>query len=263
MSESGRATRPRVGSSERMASEHREPPTAPLVGVVMGSRSDWETMRHAAEILDALGIAHEAQGRLGPPDARPALPVRPRGRGAGPGGPDRRGRGRGAPAGDARGDRRSCRCWACRSRARCCGGSIRSCRSSRCRKGSRSGRSPSAPPGAANAALLAAAILARTVPGGPRGPGRLPAGADRRGRGVAVMSRPAARRPPPARDARRDRRRPARPDVPPGRAADGLPRRSSSARPPTPRRRRSRTGRSSPRPTTCRRSGRSPSRPTR
>jgi 5-(carboxyamino)imidazole ribonucleotide mutase len=34
---------------------------APRVGVVMGSRSDWETLRHAAEILDALGIAHEAK----------------------------------------------------------------------------------------------------------------------------------------------------------------------------------------------------------
>lgn len=29
------------------------------VGVVMGSRSDWETMRHASEMLDALGIGHE------------------------------------------------------------------------------------------------------------------------------------------------------------------------------------------------------------
>ena len=27
----------------------------------MGSRSDWETMRHAAEILDALGVAHETK----------------------------------------------------------------------------------------------------------------------------------------------------------------------------------------------------------
>ncbi len=32
----------------------------PLVGIIMGSTSDWETMRHAAETLDALGIAHEA-----------------------------------------------------------------------------------------------------------------------------------------------------------------------------------------------------------
>jgi 5-(carboxyamino)imidazole ribonucleotide mutase len=31
----------------------------PLVGVIMGSRSDWETMRHATETLDALGIASE------------------------------------------------------------------------------------------------------------------------------------------------------------------------------------------------------------
>ncbi len=33
----------------------------PLVGVVMGSKSDWETMRHAAEILNELGIAYEAR----------------------------------------------------------------------------------------------------------------------------------------------------------------------------------------------------------
>ena len=31
----------------------------PLVGLIMGSRSDWETMRHAAETLDELGIPHE------------------------------------------------------------------------------------------------------------------------------------------------------------------------------------------------------------
>jgi 5-(carboxyamino)imidazole ribonucleotide mutase len=33
----------------------------PLVGVVMGSRSDWETMRHACECLDELGVPHEAR----------------------------------------------------------------------------------------------------------------------------------------------------------------------------------------------------------
>jgi 5-(carboxyamino)imidazole ribonucleotide mutase len=32
---------------------------APLVGVVMGSDSDWDTMRHAAVQLDAFGIAYE------------------------------------------------------------------------------------------------------------------------------------------------------------------------------------------------------------
>ena len=34
---------------------------APPVAIVMGSQSDWETMRRAAETLDALGIAHEAR----------------------------------------------------------------------------------------------------------------------------------------------------------------------------------------------------------
>ncbi|MEO5809449.1 MAG: 5-(carboxyamino)imidazole ribonucleotide mutase [Sphingomicrobium sp.] len=32
-----------------------------LVGIIMGSKSDWDTMRHAAETLDALGIAHETR----------------------------------------------------------------------------------------------------------------------------------------------------------------------------------------------------------
>src|SRR4051794_10133127 len=39
----------------------RESETSPLVGLVMGSRSDWETMRHAAEILAELGVPHEAK----------------------------------------------------------------------------------------------------------------------------------------------------------------------------------------------------------
>jgi 5-(carboxyamino)imidazole ribonucleotide mutase len=34
---------------------------APLVGIIMGSSSDWETMRLAAELLDQLGIAHETK----------------------------------------------------------------------------------------------------------------------------------------------------------------------------------------------------------
>lgn len=32
-----------------------------LVGVIMGSRSDWETMRHAAETLERLGVPHECK----------------------------------------------------------------------------------------------------------------------------------------------------------------------------------------------------------
>jgi 5-(carboxyamino)imidazole ribonucleotide mutase len=34
---------------------------APLVGIVMGSRSDWETMQHASAKLDALGVPHEVR----------------------------------------------------------------------------------------------------------------------------------------------------------------------------------------------------------
>jgi 5-(carboxyamino)imidazole ribonucleotide mutase len=38
-----------------------EIPQTPLVGVVMGSKSDWETMRHASELLTELGIPHESK----------------------------------------------------------------------------------------------------------------------------------------------------------------------------------------------------------
>ncbi|WP_426031582.1 5-(carboxyamino)imidazole ribonucleotide mutase [Caulobacter sp. DWP3-1-3b2] len=37
------------------------PPVAPPVVIVMGSRSDWPTMRKAADALDALGVAYEAK----------------------------------------------------------------------------------------------------------------------------------------------------------------------------------------------------------
>ncbi len=35
--------------------------TQPLVGIIMGSQSDWPTMREAAEILDALAIPYETK----------------------------------------------------------------------------------------------------------------------------------------------------------------------------------------------------------
>lgn len=35
--------------------------TAPLVGVIMGSQSDWSTLKHAVDILDMFGIAYEAK----------------------------------------------------------------------------------------------------------------------------------------------------------------------------------------------------------
>jgi 5-(carboxyamino)imidazole ribonucleotide mutase len=34
---------------------------APRVGVIMGSKSDWETLRHASETLAALGVEHECR----------------------------------------------------------------------------------------------------------------------------------------------------------------------------------------------------------
>jgi len=33
----------------------------PLVGIIMGSQSDWETLRHAAELLDRVGVPHETR----------------------------------------------------------------------------------------------------------------------------------------------------------------------------------------------------------
>lgn len=33
----------------------------PLVGIIMGSQSDWPTMRHAADVLDELGVPYEAR----------------------------------------------------------------------------------------------------------------------------------------------------------------------------------------------------------
>lgn len=34
---------------------------SPPVAIIMGSQSDWATMRHAAEVLDQLGVAHDAR----------------------------------------------------------------------------------------------------------------------------------------------------------------------------------------------------------
>ncbi len=36
-------------------------PPLPLVGVIMGSKSDWETMRHASDILTEFGVPHECR----------------------------------------------------------------------------------------------------------------------------------------------------------------------------------------------------------
>lgn len=39
----------------------KAPSESPLVGVIMGSKSDWETMRHAADLLAQLGVPHECR----------------------------------------------------------------------------------------------------------------------------------------------------------------------------------------------------------
>ena len=37
------------------------PDSIPLVGVIMGSQSDWPTLRHACDILKTFGVSHEAR----------------------------------------------------------------------------------------------------------------------------------------------------------------------------------------------------------
>ncbi len=46
-------------ASKRNAAKRSRARRGPVVGLIMGSTSDWETMRHAAETLDALGIPYE------------------------------------------------------------------------------------------------------------------------------------------------------------------------------------------------------------
>lgn len=45
----------------------------PLVGLIMGSRSDWSTLEHAAQTLDSLGVPHGNPGGFGAPDPGPAV----------------------------------------------------------------------------------------------------------------------------------------------------------------------------------------------
>ena len=39
----------------------RTPSGRPLIGIIMGSQSDWQTMHHAATILEQLGVPHETR----------------------------------------------------------------------------------------------------------------------------------------------------------------------------------------------------------
>ncbi|HKR58327.1 MAG TPA: 5-(carboxyamino)imidazole ribonucleotide mutase [Pyrinomonadaceae bacterium] len=56
--------RPRVTASPRLplsASPRPRASSGPLVAVIMGSKSDWETMRHADQTLKDFGVAHECK----------------------------------------------------------------------------------------------------------------------------------------------------------------------------------------------------------
>ncbi len=47
------------GATRRVSASPR--PSSPLVAVIMGSKSDWETMRHADQTLTDFGVAHECK----------------------------------------------------------------------------------------------------------------------------------------------------------------------------------------------------------
>lgn len=42
-------------------SQRKEQTDQPLVGVIMGSKSDWETMRRTSEVLSSFGVPHESK----------------------------------------------------------------------------------------------------------------------------------------------------------------------------------------------------------
>ncbi len=56
---SGMAIRKKSPPVAPLPRAEKTAPAAPLVGIIMGSISDWGTMEHAAEILKDFGIAHE------------------------------------------------------------------------------------------------------------------------------------------------------------------------------------------------------------
>ena len=84
---------------------------SPLVGVIMGSKSDWETMRHADQVLTDFEVPHESSGQLGAPHARRDRRVGPAGRGARHQSHHRGGRRRRAPGGRGGGIHDRARAW--------------------------------------------------------------------------------------------------------------------------------------------------------
>ena len=70
----------------------------PLVGIIMGSSSDWETMRHAADTLEELGVPHETKVVSAHRTPKRLYDYAHSRKGARPEGRDRRRRRRRAPA---------------------------------------------------------------------------------------------------------------------------------------------------------------------
>ena len=158
---------------------------APLIGIVMGSQSDWETMRAAAEVLDALGVRARGPHRLGAPHARPAVRLC---RGGG------RARASRAIIAGAGGAAHLPGMLAAKTRlpvlgvpvqSKALGGLDSLLSIVQMPKGVPVGTLAIGPAGAANAGLLAAAMLATTDDGARRAARRLARGADRGGGGGA------------------------------------------------------------------------------
>ena len=132
----------------------------PLVGVIMGSTSDWETMRHAAETLEALGVPYEKRVVSAHRTPRLMFEYATRAAGRGPAGPYRRGGRRRPPARDDGGARARCPSLACRSRPPPSRAWIPLCSIVQMPGGIPVATFAIGKPGAINAGLFAASILA-------------------------------------------------------------------------------------------------------
>jgi len=51
----------KISNAQKRAKERGHGEAHPLVGIIMGSSSDWETMEHAATTLEELGVPHETR----------------------------------------------------------------------------------------------------------------------------------------------------------------------------------------------------------
>ena len=209
-----------------------EIPRSPLVGIVMGSKSDWETMRQAADVLTGLGVPVESKvvSATARRSGFSSTAARPKGAGWRSSLPGRAAR---PTCRACWRQSRSCRCSAFRSRASTSRDLTRCCRSSRC-----PGACPWAPwPSVRRRGQRGTARRRHPgaqVPGGSRGADQVPPGPDRRGGRIAGMRsqpggprstrRPGPPCPLPAGTAGGHRQRATGPHVRPGRAADGIPR---------------------------------------